>query len=158
MTLYEMTSAAMQLYEMLQAEEIDEQTVRDTLEAIGTDEKLETYCKLIRQYDADAEAYKAEKERLAQKQKAAENAAQRMKDAVQQYMDAADLKKTDAGLFKVSIAETQSVEIDDETKLPDVFLIPQPARIDKAGLRTVLKDGGKIEGAHLKTNRSVRIK
>lgn len=40
MTLYELTAQASELYELLQNEEIDEQTFTDTLEAIGTEEKL----------------------------------------------------------------------------------------------------------------------
>ena len=48
-TLFEMTQQATELYEMLQAEEIDEQTFSDTLEAMGTGEKIEGYCQVIKQ-------------------------------------------------------------------------------------------------------------
>ena len=70
MRLYEMTVAANQLYDMLTSGEIDEQTFNDTLEAMGTEEKLESYCKVIRQLEGDAEMLKTEKERIEKKQKA----------------------------------------------------------------------------------------
>ena len=79
MTLYEMTTAANALYEMLCNNEIDAQTITDTLEAMGAEEKLESYCKVIRQLEADAEALKAEKARIADKQKTVENSVARMK-------------------------------------------------------------------------------
>ena len=69
MNLYEMTQAANELYELLTSGEIDEQTFADTLEAMGTEEKLENYCKVIRQLEYDAEMLKAEKERIDKKKK-----------------------------------------------------------------------------------------
>ena len=47
-TLYELTNQANALYELLQGEEIDEQTFNDTLEAMGAGEKIESYCKIIK--------------------------------------------------------------------------------------------------------------
>ena len=79
MTLYEMTAAGKQLLEMLEVGEIDEQTFADTLESIGADEKVDTYCEIIAQRKADAEALKGEIERLAAKKKAAENDVDRMR-------------------------------------------------------------------------------
>ncbi len=43
MNIYEMTQQAEALYELLCLGEIDEQTFNDTLEAIGTDDKVNTY-------------------------------------------------------------------------------------------------------------------
>lgn len=158
MTLYEMTEHATQLYELLLTDEIDEQTLNDTLEAIGAGEKLESYCKVIRQLEADASAYKAEKDRLAQKQKQAENAIERMKTAVANYMQAIGKTKADAGVFKVSITETKSTNIIDETKIPQAYIIPQPPKIDKSSIRKALLSGVEIPGVTLQINSGVRIR
>ena len=64
MTLYEMTEAARQLKALLEADEIDEQTFSDTIEAIGADDKVDSYCKIIRQIEAEMIARKMEVERL----------------------------------------------------------------------------------------------
>lgn len=42
-TLYELTGQAAQLMELLEAGEIDEQTVQDTLDSMMVPEKLEDY-------------------------------------------------------------------------------------------------------------------
>jgi hypothetical protein len=65
MTLYEMTETANYLYRLLEDGEIDEQTVADSLEGLGVGDKLEDYCKVIRQFEADKAAYEAEKNKLA---------------------------------------------------------------------------------------------
>lgn len=158
MTLYEMTEQARQLYELLLADEIDEQTLTDTLEAIGAGEKLENYCKVIRQLEADAAAYKAEKDRLAAKQRQAENAIERMKTAVANYMQAIGKTKTDAGVFKVSITQTKSTNIIDESLIPNDYIIPQPPKIDKSSIRKALLAGAEIPGVTLQINSGVRIR
>ena len=53
MNIYEITGYALELMEYLDAEEIDEQTVHDTLESIGADEKIDSYCKIIENYKSD---------------------------------------------------------------------------------------------------------
>ncbi|MBQ6264928.1 MAG: siphovirus Gp157 family protein [Clostridia bacterium] len=158
MTLYEMTEQAMALYELLQNDEIDEQAVADTLEAIGANEKIETYCKLIRQFEADKEAVKSEIDRMKAKKEAAENAVERLKNGILEFMAATDTTKADIGLFKLSVTESKAVDIIDESKIPQKFKIPQPDKIDKAGIREILKNGGSVEGTQLKINKGVRIK
>ena len=53
MTLYEMSEGALALYEMFYNGDIDEETLNDTIESFGVEDKLEDYCKLIRQLGAD---------------------------------------------------------------------------------------------------------
>lgn len=64
MTLYEMTGAVAELYELLQNGDIDEQVYADTLEAIGAEEKLESYCKIWTQLETDAANYAEEIRRM----------------------------------------------------------------------------------------------
>ena len=157
-TLYEMTENAKILYELLQAEEIDEQTIADTLEAMGIDEKLESYGKIIRQMQADADMFKSELDRLSVKKKSADNAVERMKKAVKDFMEASGQEKAKAGAFSFYLAATQSVNITDEKILPADYLIPQPDKIDKNGIKKALKDGVEIAGAELVTNVGVRMR
>lgn len=157
-TLYEMTENAKILYELLQAEEIDEQTLADTLEAMGADEKLESYGKIIRQMQADADMFKAELDRLSAKKKSADNAVERMKKAVKDFMEAFGQEKAKAGAFSFYLASTQAVSITDEKRIPADYLIPQPDKIDKNGIKKALKDGVQIAGAELVTNIGVRMR
>ena len=158
MNLYEMTVAANELYELLTSGEIDEQTFTDTLEAMGTEEKLESYCKVIRQLEADAEMFKAEKERMANKQKTVENSVERMKKAVIEFMKAQGTDKTSAGTFTVALSTSKAVNIVDESKIPARFLVEQAPKIDKSAIRKELMAGEEITGCELQINEGVRIK
>ncbi len=158
MNLYEMTAAANNLYELLTASEIDEQIFKDTLEAMGTSEKLESYCKIIRQLEADAETFKAEKVRFADKQKTAENSVERMKLAIINFMKAEGKEKEKTNLFAISLSKSKAVEITDEKKIPTQYLIEQAPKIDKSSIRAELMAGGEVAGAVLKINEGVRIK
>lgn len=157
-SLYEMTEQAQALYEMLQAEEIDEQTFNDTLEALGVDAKIESYCAVIRQLQGDSELYKVEVDRLTAKKKAADNAINRMKAALLTFLQSSGQEKAKAGVFDVAISTSQAVSITDETKLPAEYLIPQPDKIDRLGIKKALKEGAEINGAELVTNQGVRIR
>lgn len=158
MYLYEMTVATKQLYELLANEEIDEQTFNDTLQAMGTEEKLESYCKVIRQLEADAEMLKAEKERIDKKIKVCENAVNRMKKAIIDFMKASGSTKSTAGTFTVALSTSKAVNILDESKVPVRFLVEQAPKIDKSAIRQELMSGAEIEGCELQINEGVRIK
>ena len=158
MNLYEMTMAASSLYEMLCNNEIDEQTITDTLDAMGVEEKLESYCKVIRQLEADAEALKAEKARIADKQKTVENSVARMKLAVQEFLKAKGVQKENAGIFKVALSTSKSVEIVDPSAIPTEYIKPAKIEFDKAAIRKVLMGDIVVPGAELKINEGVQIK
>lgn len=157
-TIYEMTEAAAALYEMLQAEEIDEQTLNDTLEAMGAAEKVESYCKIIKQLQSDIEMYKGEIDRLTARKKSAENGVDWMKSALLGFMQASGQDKVKAGSFAVTTATTQAVEITDESAIPCIYLVEQPPKIDKISIKNALKAGEKISGAELVNNTGVRIR
>lgn len=158
MNIFEMTVAANQLYDLLTSGEIDEQTFNDTLQAMGTEEKLESYCKVIRQLEADAEMLKAEKERIENKKKTVDNSIGRMKKAVMEFMKASGSTKSTAGTFTVALSTSKAVNILDESKVPVRFLVEQAPKIDKSAIRQELMSGAEIEGCELQVNEGVRIK
>ena len=157
-TLYEMTEQATALYELLQADEIDEQTFNDTLEAMGAGEKVEGYCKVIKQLQCDVEMFKGEIDRLTARKKATENGIDRMKSALLTYLQQTGQDKVKAGSFAVSTAKTQVVNITDEKAIPCIYLVEQPPKIDKMGIKAALKAGEEISGAELINNTGVRIR
>lgn len=158
MYLYEMSEATRELYELLTNEEIDEQTYNDTLEAIGVDEKLESYCKIIRQSEADAESLKTEISRLKDKKIKAENAVMRMKSAILCFLDSAGKNKADAGVFKVSKRRSQAVNIYDEALIPEEYFIQQKPELSKTKIKEAIAAGQTVEGAKIVENYSVVIK
>lgn len=157
-TLFEMTNTAKSLYELLQNDEIPEEAFYDTLEGIGSNEKAESYCKIIRQFEADAEAFKSEKQRFADKQMRAENNIKRMKKSLLNFLNASGQKRMNAGLFIVSKSDSQSVNIIDESIIPEEFLKPQPPKVDKVAIKNAIKNGFDVIGAEIIVNENVRIK
>ena len=157
-TLYELTEQANALYALLQAEEIDEQTFADTLDAMGAGEKVESYCKVIKQLQSDVDMFKTEIDRLQARKKTAENGVDRMKNALLAFLQLSGQDKVKAGSFAVSTATTQAVQITNESDIPCVYLVEQPPKIDKAGIKTALKNGETVAGAELVNNVGVRIR
>ena len=148
-SLYELTQEAAVLQDLLESGEIDEQTFNDTLDAMEVDTKIENICKMIRNLDANAAAYKAEKDRFAAKEKAASNAVARLKDSLLNYMLTVDKKKVEAGLFTVTKSTSKSVEIDYEDMLDAKYFVPQPDKIDKTAITKDIKAGIEVSGARL---------
>ena len=158
MTLYEMTAQANALYEMLQAEEIDDQTFKDTLEAIGTNEKVEAYCQVIKELQGDFDKYKAEADRLAARMKTAKNGIDRMKDSLLTFLQVSGQDKVKAGTFTVSIGTSKATNILDEALIPSEYKTPQPDKIDKTAIKKAIESGLEVAGAEVIINEGVRIR
>ena len=158
MNLFEMTVNSVALYDLLTSGEIDEQTFNDTLSAMGVEEKLESYCKVIRQLEADAEMLKAEKDRIAKKQKTVENSIERMKSVVKKFLKAQGKDKESAGTFTVYLSKSTMVNVVDETQVPKEFLIPQEPKVDKSSILKLLRNDETVSGCVLQENEGVRIK
>jgi len=129
-SLYSLTNEMIELMDWMSDPEVDAQAIQDTLEGLMGEisDKAEQYCFVIRQFEADAEAYRKEAERFKQKQVIAENNAKRMKQAVQRAMELTGQEKMDAGLFKLKIAKNGGMKplvIDGEVPAEYVKMVPQ---------------------------------
>lgn len=157
-TLYQMTAQASELYELLQNEEIDEQVFKDTLDAIGTNEKIEGYCQVIKELQGDFEKYKAEADRLMARMKTAKNSIDRMKDSLLSFLRATGQSKVKAGTFAVSIGTSKATNILDEALIPAEYKTPQPDKIDKTAIKKAIESGVEVAGAEIIINEGVRIR
>lgn len=157
-TLYEMTAQASELYELLQNEDIDEQVFLDTLEAIGTGEKIESYCHIIKELQGDFEKFKAEADRLAARMKTAKNGIDRMKDGLLTFLRVSGQSKVKAGTFTVSIGTSKQTNILDEALIPTEYKTPQPDKIDKTAIKKAIESGLEVAGAEIIINEGVRIR
>lgn len=155
MRLYDLTGQYAQLMEMIDNEELSLDDLKDTLESFtdAIQVKAENIIKLKKSLEAEAEMLKAEKDKLAQKQKARENKAEWLHTYLENALKLSNIKKLDAGIFKLNLQNSQpSVEIVDESKIPEKFKKPQPSKIDKEAIKKAIKDGEVVEGARLTTN------
>ncbi len=159
MNIYEITGYALELMELLDAEEIDEQTVADTLESIGADEKIDSYCKIIRSYENDISGIDTEIDRLKALKERAEKNIDRMKAALDGFMVATKKDKAKTRLFTISYRPSSAVEILDESLIPVKYIKVKKETVpDKAAIKKVLDRGGEVAGCKLMKNKNIQIK
>lgn len=159
MTLYEMTEAAQQLYGLFESGDIPEDAVTDTLEAMGVEGKVEDYCHVINQLNADADMYDKEIKRLQAKKKAAVNGVDRMKKALAAYMQASQTKKLAAGTFTLSFRKSETVVVTNQDALPEAFIKTEVKTTpDKTAIKNAIKSGQAVAGAELQENQNLQIK
>lgn len=160
MTLYEMTEAAKRLYELLEAEEIDEQTYHDTLDCMGAEEKLLAYVHVQKQLEAEYDAFYAESERIENRMSTLRHRIERLKTAEAEFLQATGQKKAKAGTFEVSLREYKRVAIDDEAEIPAEFLRTKPAETqpDKKAIMAALKGGQTVAGVHIESTVSATVR
>lgn len=108
-------------------------------------DKAEAYARIMKNLQADADAYEAEAKRMAAKAKAAKNAVEGLKmrllDAMRQF-DATEIK-TSIGKWRIQ-NNPWSCEITDADRVPAEYHIPQPDKIDRIALLKHFKDTGEM--------------
>ena len=159
MKLYELNQQYKQLQEM--ADDLDPMTLKDTLESIkeSIEDKAENTAKLIRSWEAEANAIKEEEKRLANRRKSLENRVSNTKAYLFEQMKNAGLEKVKRPTLTVSIANNPpSVEVIDPDKIPSLFMIEQKPVIDKKAILVALKNGAEIEGCTITQGEGLRIR
>lgn len=164
MNLYEVTGNLIAVQNLLETDEFDEETLADTLEAVEGDYevKLENYCKVIKNLEADVEALKNETKRLTDKKRSLENNIDRLKKAMFESMKQTNTSKVKGQVFTVAIQKNGGkapVIVDVSTaELPDE-LVRIKEDPDIEAIRTYLENNPDSELAHFgERGESLRIK
>lgn len=168
--LYDLTADVLALQDMLEnpIDADDEAVLKDTLEGVqGEYEyKLEAYCKVIKNLEADMDALKNEAKRLTDKRKVLENNIERLKKAMFDSMKATGTDKVKGKLFTVAIQKNGGVipiTYNKEDKnitvnLPDE-LVNYVETPNLEAIRALLEAGKTVEGFTLgERGESLRIK
>lgn len=161
MKLYELTSGYLKLWDMVENEEVDLQMVEDTLQSVEGDiqDKAESMVKILKSVDANVKGLKDEEERLNKKRKSFENKYESIKKYLEYNLITMGIDKLQTSIATVSIANNPpSVDIFNEELVPDVYKIPQPAKIDRKSILEDLKLGVVVDGAGIKQGKSIRIR
>lgn len=105
--LYELTEEYANLEEWFEDEEVDEETLLDTLEGVEGEynDKMEAYCKVIKNYEALAKAKKDESKNLANQARTLENRIAWMKKTMYESMKATGKKEAGGDILKCKIAK-----------------------------------------------------
>ena len=161
MTLYEMTDNYKAVLEMAQNPDIDEQAIKDTLEAIQGDikEKADGYAKVIKELDGETDKLTAEIKRLTDRKNTIQNNIAYMKQSLKEAMTATGNLKFRTDLFSFNIQKNPpALIVDNEETIPSEYLIPQEPKIDKKAIIDFLKNGNKDPYAHIEQSEGVRIR
>lgn len=160
-TMYELTADYMAVLQMATDPDIDPQAIADTLEAIGgeIEIKAENTAKVLKELEAEAAKLKAETERLEARKKSIENNVKATKAYLYNAMKLTGKEKFKTTLFSFNIQKNPvKLVIDDETKIPKKYFVPQPPKLDATKLKEDLKAGAVRKYAHLEQGESLRIK
>lgn len=159
MKLYEIDSAILDCIDMETGEVIDTERL-DALQ-MERDAKIENVALWIKDLKAEADAIKAEKNKLAERQKAAENKAESLKKWIAYALDG---QKFSTAKCAVSFRNTESVEVTDEGLQnlmrggKDELLTYKMPEPNKTAIKQAIKDGLSVSGVQLVQNVSTIIK
>lgn len=162
MKIYEIPGALRELLDRLDADpdtgEVDGEALAAYAEYnAAAAEKLEGTACYCRELKAEAEAIKAEEERLAKRRKALENKSERLKNYMMPALEAMG-GKVKGVMASVRIGKSQAVTVFDIDALPDAFKhVKTTIDPDKVALKKALKSGEVIPGAALEDRQSVVI-
>lgn len=164
-TLYELTGQMQALLALMEDPDVDPQIVEDSLEAISgeIEVKADGYARVMAELEARKAAVKAEKDRLAALESSLGKNIDRMKESLKTSMIATGKTKFKTDLFSFSVQKNPpKVVIDDPSRIPEAYLIPQDPKIDTAAIKNALKDADEAplwEGiARLEQGESLRIR
>ena len=169
MNLYQLTKNYLEIINL--SDELDEETLRDTLESISEplEIKMANIVKVIRSIEADIDFVETEEKRLKELKESKRNTIKRLKNML---LDSVEIvgKETKTGGKKLEVkgdafvksVYTQknppSVEIVDPKLIPDNFKIAQEPKIDSKAIIDAWKNNLQVEGANVKQSIGVRFK
>jgi DNA repair ATPase RecN len=166
MKLYELTNDYLALLNAIDNDELPEEAIADTLEAItaSIEDKADSIACLLKNLDADCKAIKAEEERLAERRKAKEKSHERIKQYLSETLQIAGIDKIETARNKITFRKSEVVEVAEDVfiewaqKNRDDLLTYSAPKVNKTEIKKALKGGAEIVGAELRVNSNIQIK
>lgn len=158
MKLYEIDNAILDCIDLETGEVVDIDKLNEL--QIERDTKVENVALWIKDLKAEAEAIKAEKLKLAERQKVTENKAESLKKWLTYALNGEKFKTARCA---ISFRNSESVEVTEEglenlMKEHDELLTYKTPEPNKTAIKQALKDGLSVDGVQLVQNTSVIIK
>ena len=153
MKLYEINQSILECIDNETGEIIDADKLNEL--QIAKDEKLENLALWYKDLIAEANALKEEKEAFAEREKAAKNKAESIKNYLSYALNGENFKTTKCAL---SFRKSEKTVIDDIYSIPENFLKYVEPKADLAEIKKAIKNGEEINGAHLEETQNIQTK
>lgn len=164
MKLYELANDYMALMQAIDNDEIPEEAIADTLEAIkGEIEiKADNIACMLKNLDADVAAIKAEETRLAARRKAKEKLHEKIKSYLSNMLQNVGVGEVETARNKITFRKSEAVNVDASfikwaLENRDDLLTYAAPTANKTEIKKALKGGAEIPGAQLVTNQNIQI-
>ena len=152
-SLYEINQSIMDCIDMETGEIIDIDQLHEL--QIDRTDKIRNIACYIKNLRSDAAAYDEEAKAFAARKKAAQTKAESLTAYLSSMLNGEKVKDKE---YSISWRKSESVNITDDSLLPDTYLVPQPPKVDKAGIKAALKAGTAVTGAELAEKNNIQIK
>lgn len=157
MKLYELT----QVYQAILDLDLDQESLDTALESLNDtlEEKANNIGKVISQLQAESAAYKTEIDRLNAKKKQAESKAEGLKEYLDFAFKSLNVTKLETPLYKFSYRKSESVAIDNIDEIQDQYKRTEVVvSADKTSIKSAIKAGLEVKGAHIEEKQNLQIK
>lgn len=168
MKLYELSKDYENLILAIENGDIPEEALQDTLESIEVllDEKADNIACWIKQLTAEAEAIKAEEDKLKARRTAKLKRAERLTEYLAECLTNAGRTKIETPRNVISFRKTPPKVVFDNEKgfiewalsNADSFLHYGKPTVDKTAIRVALENGAEIEGVRIESSANIQIK
>lgn len=162
--LYQLATEYQEAAVKLASLDLPEEVVADTLEGLSGElqDKAVNVAMMARSLEATAEQIKAAEAQMAERRKAIENRAKRLRAYLLENMERTGISKIESPWFALSIRKNPpAVVIDSANLIPSEYLRipdPLPPELDKKRIAEALKAGREVPGAHLEQSTRLEFK
>ena len=164
LTLYELAHDYRAAAEKLSDLDLPPEVIEDTLESMSGDleAKATNTAMVVRNLEATAAAIKEAEKQMAERRKAVENRAERVRDFLLANMVVAGIQKIECPYFKLAVRENPpAVEVYEPGLIPAEFMRqpePPPPAPDKTAIKEAMKAGQDVPGCRLTRGTRLEIK
>jgi hypothetical protein len=165
MKLYELANDYLALLQAIENEDLPEEAIADTLEAITgeIEDKADGIACVLKSLDAEIFAIKTEEQNLAERRKAKENAKERLKQYLADTLLGLGIDKVETARNRITFRKSESVEVDDgfilwaaENKA-ELLTFKEPTA-NKTEIKKALKNGAEIPGARIVSSMNLQLR
>lgn len=160
-SLYEIKEEYLKALESIEVNEDGEIVNYEEIESLSGafDDKAEAVACFILNEESMAESIKAREKEFAERRKAHENKAERLKKYLSDMMNQADKSKLETPNCRIGFRKSNAVEIKDESLIPEWYkTLVTETKVDKKAIAEAFKSGTEVAGCEYVTRQNINIK